>query len=236
MLSVKDVAEMVGITTMQVNNYCTTNRLFRYANGPNKSRIPTDHAGNREFLLDRIGYQPPELKGGPRLRVGAPPIEAQLSRVMKYPLTAPPPPPSDRMPSAEQYGPGEDMLRLEEVLEAVQSLDLTRLSAAAVQKVARLETALKTRADREYKRGQLIDRALVSTVFNRLYQIDSNELKTIGAKVAPDVGAEFGVEDTETLLRIEKRIEDEILRVLAHIKQVMDDFLRGVGAETIEET
>lgn len=239
LLSVAQVAVWAKVSIMMVNTYCKKGVLFRHDSPPNKSKIPTDDPKNMEWLLDRVGYEPRELRtGGKPTHAANQPAAPAATRTMKYPLTAPPPPPpppGDRMPPAEQHGPGEDMLNLEQILHALETLDLTKISAAGVQKVARLETALKTRADRMAKRGQLIDRALVSTVFNRLYQIDSNELKTIGAKVAPDVGAELGVEDPETLLRIEKRIEDEILKVLAHIKRTLDDFLRGVDAEPIED-
>jgi hypothetical protein len=124
---------------------------------------------------------------------------------------------------------------LEVVLDAISRMDLTALPSAAVQKVARLESAFKTRVERETKQGLLIERRLVSTVFARLYQIDTNELRTIGAKVAPDVAAELGVEDPATQLRIEKRIDDEILKVMAHSKRLMDDFLVTVGAAPIPD-
>jgi hypothetical protein len=112
-------------------------------------------------------------------------------------------------------------------------MDMSMLTGADVQKVARLESALKTRVEREAKRGQLIERKLVQTVFGRLYQIDSNQLKTLGAKLAPDIAGEMGIEDTGSLLRIEQKIDEEVSKMLAHIKRLIDDFLVGIGGEAV---
>jgi hypothetical protein len=124
-------------------------------------------------------------------------------------------------------------LDLDAVLEAISQMDMSMLTGADVQKVARLESALKTRVEREAKRGQLIERKLVQTVFGRLYQIDSNQLKTLGAKLAPDIAGEMGIEDTGSLLRIEQKIDEEVSKMLAHIKRLIDDFLVGIGGEAV---
>jgi hypothetical protein len=119
----------------------------------------------------------------------------------------------------------------EEVLARLSSLDIRQLTPADVGKVARLESALKTRVEREHKRGLLIERSTVQTVFGRLHTIDVNELRTLGAKLAPDVAGLLGVDDPEKLLQVEKRIDDEVLKSLAHIKRVLNDFLKRAGGE-----
>lgn len=229
LLSVKHVSEWCNISVMQANNYCKDGRLFRYPDGPSKSKIPTDDAKNLEWLLNRDGFEKNELQspGRPTKQPAAPKApRAPAAPRNKYVIEG------DDEPVVYPC----DVLDTELLLDALHNLDFSQISAQAVQKVARIETALKTRADREAKRGLLIERVLVSTVFARLYQVDTNELRTIGAKVAPDVAAELGVEDPETILKIEKRIDDEVLKVLSHIKRLMDDFLVGVGGEPVVES
>lgn len=129
---------------------------------------------------------------------------------------------------------GLDTIDWDVVLEAVSRMDLSQLSNAAVQKIQRIEAAYKTRVEHQTKRGKLIDRTLVATVLGRLYQIDSDQIKPLGAKVAPMVGGLCGVEDVATLLKIEQLVDEETHRILQHVKRLMDDFLIGIGAEPVE--
>jgi len=212
-LSTQQLADWLvpSISKQRVNKFCTQGALYREG-----SKIRTDHPRNAEWLQGRIGCAPPPKDSAGRKG-------GRYDQVKVTPSVVPP------ATGDEETGLGN--LDLEAILDAISRLDLSRLSGADIQKVARLETALKTRVEREAKRGLLIERRLVQTVFGRLYQIDSNEMKTLGAKIAPDLAGEFGVEDPEVLLRVEKRIDDEVLKVLAHIKRLLDDFLLGVGGE-----
>lgn len=215
-LVVKDVAEWCGLSAMQINNYCKNGTLVR-----EDGKIRTAHPANQAWLSDRYGVQRSEL----HLNAGRPakdPANPKSATPRKRPLESDP----DALEALDAIDP-------EAWLEALESLDLKKLSSADVQKVERIERTMKIRVERELKRGQLIDRATVSSVFARFYQIDTNELRTIGAKVAPDVAAELGVEDPETLLRIEQLIDGEIIKVLQHVKRLKDDFLEGCGAEPI---
>jgi len=121
----------------------------------------------------------------------------------------------------------------EAVLSAAADLDFKKLTKSDIDKLHKLEGLLKIRVEREAKRGELIDRTLVRTVFGKLYQIDSNELRTLGGKLSADIAGIFGVEDVELMLKVEQKIDTEVVRILAHIKRLMDDFLVKQGTEVI---
>ena len=216
-LSVIQAAEWAGISRARVNQYVTRGILHRV-----NSKIPTDHAGNKEWLLDRDGFERNELQAP-----GRPPGTPSHTRIGYVP----PPPPDTDTPTADAL----DTIDWDVVLDAISRMDLSKLSNAAVQKIQRIEAAYKTRVEHQTKRGKLIDRSLVSTVMGRLYKIDSDQIKPLGAKLAPAIGGLCGVEDTATLLQIEKAVDEETHRILSHVKRLMDDFLIGLGAHPVED-
>jgi hypothetical protein len=118
----------------------------------------------------------------------------------------------------------------EELLEQVANLDFAKLTKAQIDKIKSLESALKIRVERQHKRRELIERSLVQAVFGRLYQLDANQWKTLSAKLAPTVAGVAGVDDPEKILAIEQCIDDEVCKVLAHLKRLLNDALVGWGA------
>lgn len=220
------VAEWAGISRARTNWHVTRGNLYR---DDAKKKIPTSHAGNRAWLLDRIGFERNELQAPGRPK-GSP-----------SPLRAPSifDPPGYERPTRTPAAPADssdslDTFDWDAVMDALAANDMSKLSSAAVQKVQRLEQAAKTRVEHQAKRGLLIERRLVSSVLGRLYQVDSDQIKPLGAKVAPEIGALCGVEDTATLLEIEQLIDQNTHRILSHIKRMMDDFLVGVGTAPLE--
>lgn len=211
-LSVKQFAAWIvpPVTAQYVNNCCKNNALKREGEGYGCKIHVTDPV-NFNWIKARDGVEP-HMRSAVRRQPGAPPA-------------AP-------LPGGRSGGMSDEegnSLDLESILEAIERLDLSRLPAAAVQKIARLESALKTRVERMAKRQALIDRALVAQVFAKLYQIDTNELLTLGAKVTPIIAAEFGIEEPESMLRIEKAVDQEQRKILTHVKRLLDDFLKSVG-------
>ena len=97
------------------------------------------------------------------------------------------------------------------------------------------ESALKVEVERNKARGVLIKRDLVQRVFAKLYTIDSNELKPLGDKLAPEIAAIFESDDPKLILKVNRKIEKEIFRSLGHIKRLMNDFLIKIGTEEINE-
>lgn len=214
-LSAQHFAEKAGVTRQTIYNQIKAGVLFL---GDDK-KIDLDIPENLQYLRDRgvslDDMKPPEKKpAAPRPK--KPPAKSVVKTKSK-----PPSVPQTTLPAIDA----------EEVLARLSSLDIRNLTPADVGKVARLESALKTRVEREHKRGLLIERATVQTVFGRLYTIDSNELRTLGSKLGAEIAGMLGEEDPEKVLAVEKRIDDEVIKSLAHIKRVLGDFLRKAGAD-----
>jgi hypothetical protein len=110
------------------------------------------------------------------------------------------------------------------------TLDVRRFKKIDIDKLKNLEGLLKIRVERQHKRRELIERSLVQSVFGKLYMIDSNELRVLGARLAPDVAGLLGVDDAEKVLAVEQRIDGEVLKILAHIQRVLHEALLAWGA------
>lgn len=115
----------------------------------------------------------------------------------------------------------------EQFLENLSTTDLLKLPKSEIDKLKAMESMLKTQVERKHKRRELIERALVTSVFGKLFTIDSNEWKPLGAKISADLAGICGCDDPEKVLLVEKRIDDEVARILAHSKREMDDALKS---------
>lgn len=120
---------------------------------------------------------------------------------------------------------------LDEILANFADLNIHELPKAALDKIRIMEVALKTRVERQHKRRELIERSLVQSVFGRLYQIDSNSWRTMGAALAPEVAGALGVDEPERVLVVEQMIDDKVMKTLAHVQRLLNDALKGWGVE-----
>ena len=87
---------------------------------------------------------------------------------------------------------------------------------------------------REKERQELVSRELTQKLFHKIYIVDTNEWKTIGDKLAPDLAAIAGVDDSDIIIKMNQRIEKEVYKILNHTKRIINDFLKGIEAEEIE--
>lgn len=138
-------------------------------------------------------------------------------------------------PVGNKRGPKEqcESFDAEEMLLQVGDISFDNLTKASVDKLHKMEALLKTRIERQAKRKELIDRSLVRTVFGRLYQIDTNELQPIGAKITPLILSITGVDDPEVALKIEQAIASEVMKTLQHIKRTLNDALNSWGTDAL---
>lgn len=150
-------------------------------------------------------------------------------------LPAGAPPPPHQTPPVDDPLHGLGIFDAEAMLEQVGALDFNNLAKIHVDKAHKLETLLKVRVERQHKRRELIERTLVQSVFSKLYSVDVNELRTLGAKLAPALCGIMGCDDPEVVLAVEKTIDGEIIKSLAHIKRLMDEFLIAQGSEAVHE-
>ena len=191
------------VTRQRINDLCNRGDLLREG-----MYIDTEHPKNASWLEAR--------KGCP----------------------APPKPPGRWGGVAQPTKPQEEPVFTDEsasdaLTRLLTASNIQNMNLADVQKVRTIESALKTRVEREHKRRDLIERVLVRTVFGRLYQIDTQELRTIGSKLAAEIAGKLGVDDPAVILDVEQRIDGEILKSLAHIKRVLNDFLASIGSDVL---
>lgn len=207
------------VSIQRLNTLCKEGVLVRV-----DRKIDTSHPSNADWLRNHESTPPrhkPVGRWGPKNTEPEPDTGG-------IPQIWPAPPPKKKdLPD----GVDLDAIDLDAILETAEGLHFNTLTPAATQKLQRLEAAAKARVDRLAKRGQLIDRTLVATVFGRLHQIDSNELRTLGSRLAPTVAGALGVETAEGMLEVERLIEAEVTKSLAHQKRLLSDFLADIGAE-----
>ena len=132
--------------------------------------------------------------------------------------------------------PGPAPLPPIEVEDLTKLLDSDNLGALSKQSADRLKTIAQIKQiqiNTEKLRNDLIPRVLVQRIISRLYTIDVNEFRTLGPNLAPEIAALASIDDSETIIKIEAIVEKEVYNILRHVKRLMDDFLKSVGAEEI---
>jgi len=198
-----------------------------------KGGIDLSHPVNFRFLEDReipmaimLGVEPPIQRA------------ATETAPRKPPVTAPPRPPTPPRKSPRgQEKPQQDYVQVSDehikVFENTdfENIDVRDLRTTDIANYQKFEKFLTDRMGREIKRRGLIERELVVKVMGRIHTIDSNEFKSFGARLTPEIASIAGLEDAEKILKIEQRIDDLVLESLQHIKRTVDDFLAGLEPE-----
>ena len=129
--------------------------------------------------------------------------------------------------------PEQDEIRTaEQIMLPMHVDDVTKETAdriKTIQQIKKLEQELAV------KRGELVPRKQVQKIFAKLYQIDVNEFRQLGDKLAPDCAAICGIDDAGKIMKVGARIEKEVFKTLQHIKRVLDDYLVKMGEEDRDE-
>ena len=111
-------------------------------------------------------------------------------------------------------------------LEDIDPKDLWRYPKASLDKLRIFEVARKTKQDREQKRGDLIPRELVASLFSKIQAIDSGEWRTLEERLIPTLCSVAGLADDDPrMLKIQKAINKETTRILRHTQLLVDKFL-----------
>ena len=92
-----------------------------------------------------------------------------------------------------------------------------------------LEGAKGKALDRKTKRGDLIERKLLSAFLGKIYTIEVNQLKPIADKSPSKIAAIFENEDAEKMLKVSQILAEEIAQALNHIQHTTDRFLDSIN-------
>jgi hypothetical protein len=90
------------------------------------------------------------------------------------------------------------------------------------------ERALKLQIENERKRGLLLERDLVASVFGKVYAAHRSIFLNMGPSLAGIIAAKTGIKKTEIKIGIEEVITGECYQALATIKREIDDFLKKI--------
>ena len=167
--------------------------------------------------------EPPKREPDPEPEIE---VKEEPEEPEEPPFIPPPPEPQRQPPQPPRPPSGE---RVKAPLKG-----LAAIPKAELDKWHKYEQALKVQADREYTRGELIERKLVQQIFSKIYSIDKSEFCTMGAKLSPDIAAIMEVNDPAIVLRITERIDRETYKVLSHIQRLVNDYLESIGGDKIE--
>jgi hypothetical protein len=125
----------------------------------------------------------------------------------------------------------DDSWSLPSGVKSIEDIDaemLHRLPHDFIKKMKDYELALNNKTKREEMRGLLIKRDLVRKIFNQLYTIDNNQLKTLEDRIVPEICGIFGfVDGCPESVKSRKLVNDEVVKTLRFIKRKMNDFLVG---------
>jgi hypothetical protein len=106
--------------------------------------------------------------------------------------------------------------------------DLARFSKITAEHLKIIEAWEEKRLSNAQKRGDLVERSLLEGFISKLYAIDTNEFIASAGKISHTVAGLCGVNEDSKILEIENAVQAELYKTLAHIKHLMDDFLKGL--------
>ena len=112
--------------------------------------------------------------------------------------------------------------------------DLNTISHASANKLKTIESIRKIQIANDAARLELVSRESVKKVFSKLYQIDINQLRTLGPNLSPDIAALIGTDDNEIMLKISDLVDKEVFVILKQIKRLLNDFLKDIKSEGIK--
>ena len=106
--------------------------------------------------------------------------------------------------------------------------DLSIYSKFGLDRIKTIRQIKKLELEDKIKRDSLVEKALIKTVFARLIEIHMNEFLTIKEKLIPDISALFEISDPDKAMAAGERMDEELWKVLNHIKSTFNKFLNEI--------
>ena len=112
--------------------------------------------------------------------------------------------------------------------------DLSEYNKHGLDRVKIIRQIKRMELEDNIKRGALVDKKIVRTVFAKLVEIHMNEFLTIKDKLVPDISALFEISDPEKVVAAGERMDEELWKVLNHIKSIFNTFLNEIKEDEID--
>ena len=119
--------------------------------------------------------------------------------------------------------------------ETLSNSEIIKLPKGWVDKIKVYEQTKQIVQKREQERKELINKKLIRITLGKLFEIHVNEFLTIRSKIVPDLAGIFESTDSAKMIEAEKAIDEELWRVLKHIKIEFNKFLERQNSEPISE-
>lgn len=203
-----------------------------------KKKINIDHRITCEYYFSKTGrtLNPEELlkktkrkgKAEPKTKAVKPAKQAKPVPPVE-PISAP----ADDSPPETQEKEPDDGYSLPPGIKCFEDItihNIHRIPQDLIKKVKELEVAKKAKQDREVKRGELIKRELVKSVFAQIHTVDTNQWKTLEDKIMPELCGTFDVQDgSPEAIKARKLISEEVSKILRFVKRQIDEFFIDNG-------
>lgn len=110
-----------------------------------------------------------------------------------------------------------------------ENIDFSKYSQGDLKKLQIIEGVKGKALDWKTKRGELIERKLLSAFLGKIYTIEVNQLKPIADKSPSKIAAIFEDEDAEKILKVSQILADDIAQALNHIQHTTNRFLDSIN-------
>ena len=117
--------------------------------------------------------------------------------------------------------------------EVLLNSEIVNLPKIWVDKIKIYEQTKQIQQKRLQERRELISQKTIRIVLGKLFEIHTNEFLTIKSKIIPDLAGIFKCTESEKMVEAEKRIDEELWKVLKHIKYEFNKFLSKTESESI---
>jgi hypothetical protein len=201
-----EFASMVGVTRQSINTAIKSGRIKKNSDGMVDIEDPVNlkyiMKRNKVDLSGKIDLQRPVKLQPTKEVVKTKEIQTVVVKEKNVPIN---------------IEPGRDPL------EYLDEDELDRLKRIEDIKTKRIKNAAS--------RFELVERQLVKVVMGKIHTVDTQELLTLPAKMAPLICGMCGVEDPEKIREAEVAIETEVYTALQNIQNIISEFL-----ETVEDS
>lgn len=212
-------AQIAGVSRRSVYKQITAGALVVRPDG----NLDTDNPVNQDYIRKHAEEKITELREQPSTTPKKTIKTKQAKQVQKT--------------NTDFELEGIDDISLDEISDDFDFQD-NRISSgmqkSELEKIKVIEQIKIQRLKRQIIRDELVSKKLIKSVFSKFYEIDMNEFLTIKDKLLPDIAAIFGVNDTTAIMKAGERMDEELWKVLKHIQQVKDRFLKSIKVEDEE--
>ena len=205
---------MCGVSQMAIGKACKAGNI-KTCTERGKEVVNLDHRITKAYLASKTGSpKPPKVEN-----------EKKVAKVAEVTPVDEPEEPKEKKP--DKFGRVRS-------LDDITDENIIDVDKQDIDKFKVYEQALKTKLDREEKRGDLIPRIMVRQAFSKLYTIYVNQFKTAEDRLVPDICAIFGFPDSSPeAVKLREVISGDMAVGLHSTHRQFNDFMKKIDVKKI---